>query len=74
MHPCIVLYGWQYYIIIWVAIAHIPAKLIEEAVKEILDHMAITLAKGERIEIRGFGSFSLISAVTLYFQISFDFF
>ncbi|HGJ5878431.1 MAG TPA: integration host factor subunit beta [Arsenophonus nasoniae] len=40
-------------------LAHISAKLIEEAVKEMLDHMAITLAKGERIEIRGFGSFSL---------------
>ncbi|MGP1928742.1 MAG: integration host factor subunit beta [Arsenophonus sp. NC-WZS1-MAG3] len=40
-------------------LAHIPAKLIEEAVKEILDHMAITLSNGERIEIRGFGSFSL---------------
>ncbi|MGP1959274.1 MAG: integration host factor subunit beta [Arsenophonus sp. NC-CH8-MAG3] len=39
--------------------AHIPAKLIEEAVKEMLDHMAITLSNGERIEIRGFGSFSL---------------
>ncbi|WP_063655315.1 integration host factor subunit beta [Candidatus Arsenophonus triatominarum] len=40
-------------------LAHIPAKLIKEAVKEMLDYMAITLAKGERIEIRGFGSFSL---------------
>ncbi|MFP3014442.1 MAG: integration host factor subunit beta [Arsenophonus sp.] len=40
-------------------LAHIPAKLIEEAVKEMLDHMVITLINGGRIEIRGFGSFSL---------------
>ena len=38
---------------------HLPAKVVEEAVKEILEHMANTLADGERIEIRGFGSFSL---------------
>ena len=31
----------------------------EDAVKEMLEHMASTLAQGERIEIRGFGSFSL---------------
>ncbi|MGP1923922.1 MAG: integration host factor subunit beta [Arsenophonus sp. NEOnobi-MAG3] len=40
-------------------LAHIPAKIIEEAVKEIFDHMAMTLSNGKRIEIRGFGSFSL---------------
>ena len=34
-------------------------KDIELAVKMILDHMAESLATGERIEIRGFGSFSL---------------
>ncbi len=32
---------------------------IELAVKTMLEHMANTLANGERIEIRGFGSFSL---------------
>ena len=32
---------------------------VEDAVKEMLEHMASTLAQGERIEIRGFGSFSL---------------
>lgn len=32
---------------------------IELAVKTMLEHMAHTLATGERIEIRGFGSFSL---------------
>lgn len=36
---------------------HIPAKAVEDAVKEMLEHMATTLARGERIEIRGFGSF-----------------
>ena len=34
-------------------------KDIELAVKTILEHMSQTLATGERIEIRGFGSFSL---------------
>ena len=39
--------------------SHLSAKTDEEAVKEMLDHMADTLADGERIEVRGFGSFSL---------------
>ena len=34
-------------------------KDVELAVKTILEHMAGTLSNGERIEIRGFGSFSL---------------
>jgi len=34
-------------------------KDVELAVKEMLDKMAQTLATSERIEIRGFGSFSL---------------
>jgi integration host factor subunit beta len=34
-------------------------KDVELAVKNMLEHMATTLANGERIEIRGFGSFSL---------------
>ncbi len=37
----------------------LPAKDVELAVKTILDHMSEVLARGERIEIRGFGSFSL---------------
>ncbi|MGL4861002.1 MAG: integration host factor subunit beta [Enterobacteriaceae bacterium] len=37
----------------------LPAKMVEDAVKEMLEHMAAKLAGGERIEIRGFGSFSL---------------
>ncbi|MBD3609627.1 MAG: integration host factor subunit beta [Gammaproteobacteria bacterium] len=37
----------------------LPYKDVELAVKTILEHMAQALATGERIEIRGFGSFSL---------------
>lgn len=37
----------------------LKAKEAELTVKEILDAMCRTLAKGGRIEIRGFGSFSL---------------
>ncbi|PIP81116.1 MAG: integration host factor subunit beta [Gammaproteobacteria bacterium CG22_combo_CG10-13_8_21_14_all_40_8] len=39
--------------------AQLSYKDIELAVKSILEQMAQTLAKGDRIEIRGFGSFSL---------------
>lgn len=39
--------------------SHLSAKVVEDAIKEMLDHMGDTLANGERIEIRGFGSFSL---------------
>jgi integration host factor subunit beta len=38
---------------------HIQARDIEESVKHLLDLMTNSLASGERIEIRGFGSFSL---------------
>jgi len=38
---------------------HIPSKEVEVAIKELLEQMAQTLQRGERIEIRGFGSFSL---------------
>ena len=34
-------------------------KDVEFATRAILEHIAQTLAKGERIEIRGFGSFAL---------------
>ena len=37
----------------------LPIKDVEAAVKLLLDHMSDMLATGERIEIRGFGSFSL---------------
>ena len=38
---------------------HLTAKDIEFAVKTVLDTLSNTLAQGERIEIRGFGSFGL---------------
>ncbi|TRX56633.1 integration host factor subunit beta [Thalassomonas sp. M1454] len=38
---------------------HLSAKDVELAIKEILEMMSSTLEQGERIEIRGFGSFSL---------------
>ncbi len=37
----------------------LPAKDVELAVKLILDYMSDILSSGDRIEIRGFGSFSL---------------
>jgi integration host factor subunit beta len=39
--------------------AQLSAKDVELAVKTMIEHMAVTLAQGHRIEIRGFGSFSL---------------
>jgi len=38
---------------------HLAYKDVEEAVRKIIDRMSAALASGERIEIRGFGSFSL---------------
>ena len=38
---------------------HLPAKDVELAVKAIIEQMSQTLASGDRIEIRGFGSFTL---------------
>tara|TARA_B100001057_G_C22266555_1_gene725323 strand:- start:245 stop:547 length:303 start_codon:yes stop_codon:yes gene_type:complete len=38
---------------------HLPYKDVELAVKCILEKMSRALSSGERIEIRGFGSFSL---------------
>ena len=37
----------------------LSARDVELAIKAMLEHMSSTLAAGERIEIRGFGSFSL---------------
>ena len=37
----------------------LPYRDVELAVKTVLEYMANSLANGERIEIRGFGSFSL---------------
>lgn len=39
--------------------SHQHPKEVEQAIKTIIDQMAEALAAGERIEIRGFGSFSL---------------
>ena len=39
--------------------SQLSSKDVELAVKMMLDHMSDALATGERIEIRGFGSFSL---------------
>lgn len=38
---------------------HLPVKDVELSIKQILALMSDSLANGERIEIRGFGSFSL---------------
>ena len=38
---------------------HLPARDVELAVKGMVEHMTETLATGRRIEIRGFGSFSI---------------
>ncbi len=39
--------------------SHLPVKEVEKSIKAMLEHMSESLANGERIEIRGFGSFSL---------------
>lgn len=39
--------------------SQLSAKEVEGAIKEMLEQMATTLESGDRIEIRGFGSFSL---------------
>jgi integration host factor subunit beta len=39
--------------------SHLAYRDVELAVKSMLEHMSQALASGERIEIRGFGSFSL---------------
>ena len=39
--------------------SQLSSKDVELAVKEMLEHMSSTLSTGARIEIRGFGSFSL---------------
>jgi integration host factor subunit beta len=38
---------------------HLSASDIELAVKALLDQLSATLARGERIEVRGFGSFAV---------------
>ena len=38
---------------------HLSPKEVEKAVKEILESLIHSLASGDRVEVRGFGSFSL---------------
>ena len=38
---------------------YLPVEEIEDAVRSILDRLSLSLQDGERIEIRGFGGFSL---------------
>jgi integration host factor subunit beta len=38
---------------------HLPPQAVETAVKDLLTLMAETLTMGDRIEIRGFGSFAV---------------
>jgi integration host factor subunit beta len=40
-------------------LSHLAIKDVELAVKCVVEHMSETLSLGERIDIRGFGSFSL---------------
>lgn len=37
----------------------LPCHLLESSVKSVFEYMADALSKGERIELRGFGSFTL---------------
>jgi len=37
----------------------LPLRDVEQAVKMMIEHLSMALADGSRIEIRGFGSFSL---------------
>lgn len=37
----------------------LSVKDIENSVKELLEQITLTLEKGDRVEVRGFGSFSL---------------
>ena len=39
--------------------SHLATKDVEVAVKSLLEYLVISLIKGKRIEVRGFGSFSL---------------
>ncbi len=38
---------------------HLSHRDVEYAIKTMIEHMVQTMANGDRIEIRGFGSFSL---------------
>lgn len=38
---------------------HIPVNVIDEVVKSIIERIAVAMESNDRVEIRGFGSFSL---------------
>jgi len=40
-------------------LSHLSPKLVEEAIKTLFDRMIVAMVEGERIEVRGFGSFEL---------------
>ena len=44
---------------LWIKKPQLSIRQVEDSVKEVLEQMAATLENGDRIEIRGFGSFSL---------------
>ena len=46
--------------------SQLSAKDVELAVKTILEHMSQALSGGERIEIRGFGSFSCFNDILAF--------
>lgn len=39
--------------------SHLPVQLVDEVVKDIIEQIAVAMEKNDRVEIRGFGSFSL---------------
>lgn len=38
---------------------HLSVRIVEESVKKVFEQMSMALEQGQRIEIRGFGSFTL---------------
>ena len=45
--------------ILAVKLPHVQYQVVEESVKHLFERMAEALAKGKRIEVRGFGSFAV---------------
>ncbi|OCG32581.1 integration host factor subunit beta [Gilliamella sp. Choc4-2] len=39
--------------------AHLPVQLVDEVVRDIIEQIALAMENNDRVEIRGFGSFSL---------------
>ncbi|WP_392560412.1 integration host factor subunit beta [Orbus mooreae] len=38
---------------------HLPVQLVDEAVRDIIEQITVAMENNDRVEIRGFGSFSL---------------